>query len=93
MPMSNMFDHKYPITNLHELDMTMTNKEVDKFSALLHDLVNGKLTEALDKYFNSFMINAIYHEDIREIELKKEITISDGAHVYNAGDETMSIGG
>lgn len=89
----NMFDHKYPITNLHELDLTNYALEVEQIKQLFDDIVNGKLTEMIDAYFNSFMIDAIYHEDIREIELKKEITIVDGSHTYNAGDNTMTIGG
>ena len=35
MGIRSMFDHKYPITNLHELDLTFMHDDIDKMIALL----------------------------------------------------------
>lgn len=48
------------------------------------------LKNYLDKYFNSFMMNAIYDEDTETITLEQTI-IADGTHEYNAGERTITI--
>ena len=35
MGIRSMFDHKYPITNLHEIDLTFMHDDIDKMIALL----------------------------------------------------------
>ena len=37
MGIRNMFDHKYPITNLHELDLTFMHDDIDKMIAILEE--------------------------------------------------------
>lgn len=49
MGIRNMFDHKYPITNLHEVDLTFMHEDIDKMIELLaswEDTIN-RLLEAL----------------------------------------------
>lgn len=35
MGIRNMFDHKYPITNLHEIDLTFMHDDIDKMISIL----------------------------------------------------------
>ena len=35
MGIRNMFDHKYPITNLHEVDLTFMHEDIDKMISIL----------------------------------------------------------
>ena len=37
MGIRNMFDHKYPITNLHEIDLTFMHDDIDKMIAILEE--------------------------------------------------------
>ena len=48
------------------------------------------LNSYLDKYFNSFMMKAIYNEDTETITLEQTI-LADGSHEYNAGERTITI--
>ena len=37
MGIRSMFDHKYPITNLHELDLTFMHEDIDKMISILKE--------------------------------------------------------
>ena len=37
MGIKSMFDHKYPITNLHELDLTFMHEDIDKMISILEE--------------------------------------------------------
>lgn len=37
MSIRNMFDHKYPITNLHEIDLTFMHDDIDKMISILEE--------------------------------------------------------
>lgn len=48
------------------------------------------LDEYMNKYFNSFMMNAIYNEETETITLQQEL-IADGIHVYNQEERSITI--
>lgn len=52
MSIRDMFDHKYPITNLHELDLTFMHKDIDKMISILEEweTIIDTLKEAAEKY-------------------------------------------
>ena len=52
MGIRNMFDHKYPITNLHELDLTFMHEDIDKMISILEEweTIIDTLKEAAEKY-------------------------------------------
>lgn len=52
MGIRNMFDHKYPITNLHEVDLTFMHDDIDKMISILEDWeeIIETLKEAAEKY-------------------------------------------
>ena len=58
---------------------------------ITNGLINGGIDEAIDKYFNSVMIDAIYNEQTETIILKKELIVGDGVHTYSAETKTMTI--
>lgn len=37
MSIRDMFDHKYPITNLHEIDLTFMHEDIDKMISILEE--------------------------------------------------------
>lgn len=37
MGIRNMFDHKYPITNLHEIDLTFMHEDIDRMISILEE--------------------------------------------------------
>lgn len=52
MSIRDMFDHKYPITNLHEIDLTFMHKDIDKMISILEEWeeVIDTLKEAAANY-------------------------------------------
>ena len=52
MGIRDMFDHKYPITNLHELDLTFMHEDIDKMISILEEWeeIIDTLKEAAEKY-------------------------------------------
>ncbi|MBO7715043.1 MAG: hypothetical protein J6S85_15855 [Methanobrevibacter sp.] len=52
MGIRDMFDHKYPITNLHEIDLTFLHDDINKMIATLEEweTVIDELKEAAEKY-------------------------------------------
>lgn len=52
MGIRDMFDHKYPITNLHEIDLTFMHEDIDKMISILEewDDIIDTLKEAAEKY-------------------------------------------
>lgn len=89
--MSSFF-HEYPYSNLHELNLDWVIKTVKNLDKKVNSLLSDSIESSIDEYFNKIMITAIYNEDEREIILRKEVVVGDGVHVYNAADNTMSIG-
>ena len=51
MGIRDMFDHKYPITNLHEIDLTYMHEDIDKMLAILEswEAIIDELKEDLSK--------------------------------------------
>ena len=52
MGIRDMFDHKYPITNLHELDLTFMHEDIDKMISILEEweTIIDVLKEAAENY-------------------------------------------
>lgn len=86
-----MFHIKYPNVNDEILNLDWILTKVKEMDETLSKFIEGGFEEAIDEYFNKVMVEAIYHEDIKQIELKKELVVNDGIHVYDAGSEVMSI--
>ena len=69
-----------------------------KFQSKLNELIQAtndffttNITQAIDKYFNSIMFDAIYNESTETITLKKEVISGDGSHIYDGATNTMII--
>lgn len=73
---------------------------LNKFQSKLNEVIKAtndffttNITQAIDKYFNSIMFNAIYDESTETITLKKELISGDGSHIYDSATNTMIIEG
>ena len=64
---------------------------VAKMNEIIESINNG-LREAIDSYFNTVMIDAIYDEETETITLKKELIVGDGVHRYDGDTNSMIIG-
>ena len=51
MGIRDMFDHKYPITNLHEIDLTFMHDDIDKMISILEswESIIEELREGLNE--------------------------------------------
>ena len=87
------YNHEYPYTDPYRANADWLINTVKQLDNKVNNIIEGKLDAFLDEYFNKIMINAIYNEPEREIILKREVVVADGIHVYNAGDDSMSIEG
>ena len=54
MGIRDMFDHKYPITNLHEIDLTYMHEDIDRMLAILEswEAIIDELKEGLSDLDN-----------------------------------------
>lgn len=78
--MSGMFDHKYPITNLHELDLTWVLDKITEFEAKLdsfeQDMYN-RILEATKEYVDVRLADVISDfNDLREEVTAFKIAVS-----------------
>ena len=85
------FNYPYNSSEVRNLDWII--KLVEELKTKVDYVMSDHIEEAIDSYFNSVMINAIYNEDDEEITLKKEIIVSDDVHRYDAETDSMIIGG
>ena len=88
-----MWNIKYPYVNDEILNLDWILAKIKEMDLTLKTLMDGAFDDLVEKYFNEIMIDAIYHEDEQQIELKKELMVGDGLHIYNVDDEEMIIDG
>ena len=75
----------------YEVLCKLTNK-INEVIESINSTYEEKIKEAVDKYFNTIMINAIYNESAESITLSKESTSTSGdTHTYNYTDNSMTI--
>ena len=75
-------------------------EELSKLTAKMNEIINvinsdfeEVVESAVDKYFNTIMVDAMYLEDSKTIVLAKETTSTDSdVHTYNYVTETMEVG-
>lgn len=70
MGIRDMFDHKYPITNLHEIDLTFMHEDIDKMISILEkweDIIDT-LKEAAEKYDDIVARLAIAESEINTLQ-------------------------
>lgn len=67
------------------------SSKLNEVIAEYNKLFESGMQEAIDKYFNNVMIDAIYDEPTKTITLKKELIVGDGNHVYSAETGIMTI--
>lgn len=71
MGIRNMFDHKYPITNLHELDLTFMHDDIDKMIAILEEwekLIN-EIREGIAKIDDLTARLDVAEADIKQLKI------------------------
>lgn len=74
----------------HDADIGWMVNFIKEFKESQENDFQIALNNYLDKYFNSFMMNAIYDEGMETITLEQTI-LADGNHEYNAGERTITI--
>lgn len=56
----------------------------------INDNFSSEIASAIDKYFNTLMMEAIYDSATETITLEKEIS-ADGEHVYNVVEHGIEV--
>ena len=88
--MMNWFSHRYPYSDLHELNLDWIIDTVKN----LENKVNLNFDEAIDAYimqrFNSLFAGVSYVESTHTLKLYLGI-VGDGDHVFTPSNETMTI--
>ena len=88
----NLFDHKYPYSDFHELNLDWIIKNVEEVRAMLDTIVKGEADEIIEKYLNKLLPEAVYDADNERLILSVSVKLyADGEHVYDADNETMTI--
>lgn len=86
MGIRDMFDHKYPITNLHEIDLTFMHEDIDKMISILEEWeeIIDTLKEAAEKYDDILIRLAAAESDIST--LKSDLSALKLQVIKNADD-------
>ena len=86
MGIRDMFDHKYPITNLHELDLTFMHNDIDKMIAILEEWeeIIDVLKEAAENYNDILVRLTAAESDIST--LKSDLSALKLQVITNAND-------
>lgn len=91
-----MFNN-YPYTDFHELNLDWIIKEVQEagnivreIKSKVNEIVEDETKKAVEDYFNSVMIDAIYDESTETITLLKEVT-ANGQHEYDPDNTAMIV--
>lgn len=86
MGIRDMFDHKYPITNLHEIDLTFMHEDIDKMISILEEWeeIIDTLKEAAEKYDNILIRLTAAESDIST--LKSDLSALKLQVIKNADD-------
>lgn len=85
MGIRNMFDHKYPITNLHELDLTFMHDDIDKMISILEswEAIIEELKEDVELFKDIEQRIIVLESDVKSlksdvIQLKSNYTYLNG---------------
>ena len=73
----------------YEVLYKLTEK-VNEVIELINENFSSEIADAIDKYFNNLMMEAIYNSTTETITLEKEIS-ADGEHVYNAAEQGIDV--
>ena len=86
MGIRDMFDHKYPITNLHEIDLTFMHEDIDKMISILEEWeeIIDTLKEAAEKYDDILVRLTAAESDIST--LKSDLSALKLQVIKNADD-------
>lgn len=86
MGIRDMFDHKYPITNLHEIDLTFMHEDIDKMISILEEWeeIIDTLKEAAEKYDDILIRLTAAESDIST--LKSDLSALKLQVITNAND-------
>lgn len=85
MGIRNMFDHKYPITNLHEIDLTFMHDDIDKMISILEswEAIIEELKEGVELFEDIKQKIIVLESDVNSlksdvIQLKSNYTYLNG---------------
>ena len=86
MAIRDMFDHKYPITNLHEIDLTFMHEDIDKMISILEEWeeIIDTLKEAAENYDDVLVRLTAAESDIST--LKSDLSALKLQVIKNADD-------
>ncbi len=88
--MINWFEHLYPYTNVHELNLDWIIQTVKELSDKINLKYDDVLKEFIMEHFNTLFAGLSYVEETHTLKMYLGV-VGDGVHVFTPGDETMTI--
>jgi len=86
MGIRNMFDHKYPITNLHEIDLTFMHDDIDKMISILEswEVIIEELKEGVELFKDIEQRIIVLESDVKS--LKSDVIQLKSNYTYLSGE-------
>lgn len=89
-----LFNHKYPYTDFHELNLDWllnTVKEVKQTVDEIYKNVDKAVAKWIQDHINDIMVHATYIPETETIKFASEIIVGGDMHVYDSADTSMHI--
>lgn len=90
----NLFNHEYPYTDFHELNLDWIIKKVHEINETVNSIYTDAAKEILARHLDDLLPDATYDATHERLIIHVEpVIVAGGEHVYSPSEETITIEG
>lgn len=90
----NLFNHEYPYTDFHELNLDWVIKKVHEIDKTVQSIYTEEAKEILARHLDQLLPDATYDSVNERLIIHVEpVIVAGGEHVYSPSEETITIEG
>lgn len=87
----NLFNHEYPYTDFHELNLDWVIKKNKEFNDRLDQMYSDAANQIMLHYLDKLLPECTYDAVHERLVLEASLIVGEGNHVYDPNTETMEI--